>query len=102
MYRRVNSMCPLARCARRKIELLIPEMAHRAQTRPAGKESEAVEARRCRRSERGMKARKRKQKVSKGRAHDRGLFLIAIFKLFKVALLVAAAVGAFSLLHKNV
>src|SRR4051812_38900749 len=46
-----------------------------------------------------MKAKKKKQK---GSARDRGILAIAIFKLFKAALLIAAAIGAFSLLHKNV
>ena len=46
-----------------------------------------------------MKAKKKKQK---GGARDRGILAIAIFKLFKAALLIAAAIGAFSLLHKNV
>jgi len=35
------------------------------------------------------------------RSHDRWLFLIAAFKLVKGALLVAAGIGIFSLLHKD-
>jgi uncharacterized membrane protein (DUF2068 family) len=46
-----------------------------------------------------MKAKKKKQK---GGTRDRGILAIAIFKLFKAVLLIAAAIGAFSLLHKNV
>lgn len=46
--------------------------------------------------------KKKRKKSHAHRSHDRGILLIAIFKLFKAALLVAAAVGAFSLLHKNV
>lgn len=55
-----------------------------------------------------MKAKKRKpkkiapQKQKSVPQHHRGIILIAIFKLFKAALLVAAAIGAFSLLHRDV
>ncbi|HEX8889057.1 MAG TPA: DUF2127 domain-containing protein [Pyrinomonadaceae bacterium] len=46
--------------------------------------------------------KKKKKKTPRQGSRDKGIFLIAIFKLFKAALLVAAAIGAFSLLHKNV
>jgi uncharacterized membrane protein (DUF2068 family) len=45
---------------------------------------------------------KKKKRASQQSTHHKGMVLIAIFKLFKAALLVAAAIGAFSLLHKNV
>lgn len=43
-----------------------------------------------------------KKRKTKGAQTDRGIFLIAIFKLVKAALLLAVAIGALSLLHKNV
>lgn len=45
---------------------------------------------------------KKKKKHPQKSSRDKGILLIAIFKLFKAALLIAAAIGAFSLLHKNV
>jgi uncharacterized membrane protein (DUF2068 family) len=46
-----------------------------------------------------LKVKKKKEKRA---ASDRGILLIAIFKLFKAALLLVVAIGALSLLHKNV
>ena len=77
----------LARIAGRRIELLITELQHQAQTEKAGDSSSL------------LKVKKRKQKRA---ASDRGILLIAIFKLFKAALLLVVAIGALSLLHKNV
>jgi uncharacterized membrane protein (DUF2068 family) len=44
----------------------------------------------------------KKKRKQKSNHRDRGILLIAIFKLFKAALLLAVAVGALSLLHKDV
>ena len=46
--------------------------------------------------------RKKKKKSTQRSSRDKGILLIAIFKLFKAALLIAAAIGALSLLHKNI
>jgi uncharacterized membrane protein (DUF2068 family) len=43
-----------------------------------------------------------KKKKKKGQDRDRGVLLIAIFKLFKCALLLSLGIGALTLLHKNV
>src|SRR5437763_16120481 len=45
---------------------------------------------------------KKKKKSPKQTHRDRGILLIAIFKLFKAALLLAAGIGVLSLLHKDV
>lgn len=44
----------------------------------------------------------KKKKPSKQGSRDIGILLIAIFKLFKAALLLAAGIGLLSLLHKDV
>jgi uncharacterized membrane protein (DUF2068 family) len=46
--------------------------------------------------------KKKKTKASKQGSRDKGILLIASFKLFKAALLLAVAIGALSLLHKDV
>lgn len=45
---------------------------------------------------------KKKKKSLKAGSRDKGIFVIAVFKLFKAALLLVVAIGALSLLHKNV
>ena len=44
----------------------------------------------------------KKKRASQQTHRDRGILLIAIFKLFKAALLLAAGIGVLSLLHKDV
>jgi uncharacterized membrane protein (DUF2068 family) len=48
------------------------------------------------------KKKKKKKSPPPPASRDKGILLIAIFKLFKAALLLVVAIGALSLLHKDV